>query len=160
MVPPSITSPDVPADNLVARFDAVRPAVITAPRDQAAPRGETGAMREKTRAAHPVQQGSFDVKHRPGGRVDAEFGTQMQVLAQGGDRPGLQASLGNISLLRRAEEAGLLREGVGQRAADAYRALRRVQHRARLDEQPTQEAPDTLAGERAAIQRLWQVVFE
>ena len=70
------------------------------------------------------------------------------------------AALANIALLRRAEDAGLLPAGVGQAAADAYRALRRVQHRARLDEQPTQVAPDTLAGERAAIQRLWQVVFE
>ena len=160
MVPPSITSPDVPADNLVARFDAVRHAVITAPRDQAALRGEIVAMREKMRAAHPVKQGLFDVKHSPGGMVDAEFVTQYLVLAHSGDHPGLQPNLGNISLLRRAEEAGLLPEGVGQRAADAYRALRRVQHRARLDEQPTQVAPDTLAGERAAIQRLWQVVFE
>ena len=160
MVPPSITSPDVPADNLVARFDAVRHAVITAPRDQAALRGEIVAMREKMRAAHPVKQGLFDVKHSPGGMVDAEFVTQYLVLAHSSDHPGLQPNLGNISLLRRAEEAGLLPEGVGQRAADAYRALRRVQHRARLDEQPTQVAPDTLAGERAAIQRLWQVVFE
>ena len=159
-VPPVIASPDAPPDNLVARFDAVRHAVITAPRDQAALRGEIVAMREKMRAAHPVKQGLFDVKHSPGGMVDAEFVTQYLVLAHSGDHPGLQPNLGNISLLRRAEEAGLLPEGVGQRAADAYRALRRVQHRARLDEQPTQVAPDTLAGERAAIQRLWQVVFE
>jgi glutamate-ammonia-ligase adenylyltransferase len=160
MVPTSLSLPDAATDELVARFDAVRHAVITAPRDQAALRGEIVAMREKMRAAHPVKQGLFDVKHSPGGMVDAEFVTQYLVLAHSGDHPGLQPNLGNISLLRRAEEAGLLPEGVGQRAADAYRALRRVQHRARLDEQPTQVAPDTLAGERAAIQRLWQVVFE
>ena len=160
MVPTSLSLPDAATDELVARFDAVRHAVITAPRDRAALRGEIVGMREKMRAAHPVKQGLFDVKHSPGGMVDAEFVTQYLVLAHSGDHPGLQPNLGNISLLRRAEEAGLLPEGVGQRAADAYRALRRVQHRARLDEQPTQVAPDTLAGERAAIQRLWQVVFE
>ena len=160
MVPPPITSPDAPADNLVARCDAVRHAVITAPRDQAALRGEIVAMREKMRAAHPVKQGLFDVKHSPGGMVDAEFVTQYLVLAHTARHPGLEPNLGNIALLRRAEDAGLLPAGVGQAAADAYRALRRVQHRARLDEQPTQVAPDTLAGERAAIQRLWQVVFE
>ena len=160
MVPPSITSPDVPADNLVARFDAVRHAVITAPRDHAALRGEIIAMREKMRNAHPIRDGLFDIKHSPGGMVDAEFVTQYLVLAHTAQHPELAPNLGNIALLRRAEDAGLLPAGVGQAAADAYRALRRVQHRARLDEQPTQVAPDTLAGERAAIERLWQVVFE
>ena len=38
--------------------------------------------------------------------------------------------------------------------------LRRAQHRARLDEKPTQFDPALLAIERAAIQALWQAVFE
>lgn len=159
MVPPSITSPDVPADNLVARFDAVRHAVITAPRDQAALRGEIVAMREKMRAAHPVPAGQFDVKHSPGGMIDAEFATQYLVLAHTREHPELEPNLGNIALLVRAEAAGLLPAGVGHGAADAYRSLRHAQHLARLDEQPTQVAPDTLAGERLAIQQLWHTVF-
>ena len=116
-------------------------------------------MRERVRAAHPAPEGQFDVKHSPGGMVDAEFVTQYLVLAHTARHPGLEPNLGNIALLRRAEDAGLLPAGVGQAAADAYRALRRVQHRARLDEQPTQVAPDTLAGERLAIQQLWHTVF-
>ena len=48
--------------DLQARFDAVRQAVITAPRDQAALRGEIVAMREKVRAAHPVKDGRFDIR--------------------------------------------------------------------------------------------------
>ena len=147
------------SEGLHARFDAVRHAVITAPRDHAALRGEIIAMREKMRNAHPIRDGLFDVKHSPGGMVDAEFVTQYLVLAHTARHPGLEPNLGNIALLRRAEDAGLLPAGVGQAAADAYRALRRVQHRARLDEQPTQVAPDTLAGERLAIQQLWHTVF-
>ena len=161
MVPPSAPTAvaSSPSDPLTARFDAVRHAVITAPRDHAALRGEIIAMREKMRNAHPIRDGLFDVKHSPGGMVDAEFVTQYLVLAHTARHPGLAPNLGNIALLRRAEDAGLLPAGVGQAAADAYRALRRVQHRARLDEQPTQVAPDTLAGERLAIQQLWHTVF-
>ena len=161
MVPPSAPTAvaSSPSDPLTARFDAVRHAVITAPRDHAALRGEIIAMREKMRNAHPIRDGLFDVKHSPGGMVDAEFVTQYLVLAHTAQHPELAPNLGNIALLRRAEDAGLLPAGVGQAAADAYRALRRVQHRARLDEQPTQVAPDTLAGERLAIQQLWHTVF-
>ncbi|WP_416340085.1 bifunctional [glutamate--ammonia ligase]-adenylyl-L-tyrosine phosphorylase/[glutamate--ammonia-ligase] adenylyltransferase [Ottowia beijingensis] len=162
MVPPSAPTAvaSSPSDPLTARFDAVRHAVITAPRDHAALRGEIIAMREKMRNAHPIRDGLFDVKHSPGGMVDAEFVTQYLVLAHTAQHPELAPNLGNIALLRRAEDAGLLPAGVGQAAADAYRALRRVQHRARLDEQPTQVAPDTLAAERLAIQQLWHTVFE
>ena len=162
MVPPSAPTAGAssPSDPLTARFDAVRHAVITAPRDHAALRGEIIAMREKMRNAHPIRDGLFDVKHSPGGMVDAEFVTQYLVLAHTAQHPELAPNLGNIALLRRAEDAGLLPAGVGQAAADAYRALRRVQHRARLDEQPTQVAPDTLAAERLAIEQLWHAVFE
>ncbi len=161
MVPPSAPTAvaSSPSDPLTARFDAVRHAVITAPRDHAALRGEIIAMREKMRNAHPIRDGLFDVKHSPGGMVDAEFVTQYLVLAHTARHPELAPNLGNIALLRRAEDAGLLPAGVGQAAADAYRELRRVQHRARLDEQPTQVAPDTLAAERLAIQQLWHTVF-
>jgi glutamate-ammonia-ligase adenylyltransferase len=48
---------------------------------------------------------------------------------------------------------------VGHAAADAYRELRRAQHRARLDEQPTQFEPESLAAQRDAVLALWQTVF-
>ena len=146
-------------DDLVARFDAVRHAVITAPRDHAALRAEIITMRERMHNAHPVKAGLFDVKHSPGGMVDAEFVTQYLVLAHSADHAGLEPNLGNIALLGRAEDAGLLPAGVGHAAGDAYRALRRVQHVARLDEQPTQVEGALLARERDAVLRLWRCVF-
>ena len=45
------------------------------------------------------------------------------------------------------------------RAASAYRELRRVQHQARLNEEPTQVSPLALLNEREAIQRLWVATF-
>jgi glutamate-ammonia-ligase adenylyltransferase len=111
------------------------------------------------RAARPVKAGLFDVKHSPGGMVDAEFAVQYLVLAHGATHLPLLDNAGNIALLQRAEDAGLLPRGVGHAAADAYRELRRAQHRARLDEQPTQFAPERLAAQRDAILALWREVF-
>ena len=145
---------------LQQRFDTVRQAVIAAPRDAQALRLEIVAMREKVRQAHPVHGEQFDVKHSPGGMVDAEFSVQYLVLSQSARHPELVANVGNIALLRAAEAAGLLPAGVGNAAADAYRELRRVQHRARLNEEPTQVPTETMAGERAAVLALWKAVFD
>ena len=144
---------------MAARFDAVREAVITAPRDREALRQEIVAMRQRVRAAHPVKAGSFDVKHSEGAMVDAEFAVQYLVLAHSGEHRELVPNVGNIALLQRAEAAGLLPAQVGQKAAAAYRELRRIQHGARLNEEPTQVAPDALAAERQAIHALWTAVF-
>ncbi|MEF7615109.1 bifunctional [glutamate--ammonia ligase]-adenylyl-L-tyrosine phosphorylase/[glutamate--ammonia-ligase] adenylyltransferase [Aquincola sp. MAHUQ-54] len=144
---------------LAERFEAIRCAVLTAPREPAALREEIHAMREKVRAAHPTKPGFFDVKHSAGGMMDAEFAVQYLVLAHSADHPELRPNVGNIALLQRAESAGLLPPGTGNAAADAYRELRRAQHRARLDEQPTQFPPDTLARERDAVLAVWRAVF-
>ncbi len=144
---------------LLAPFEAVRRAVLCAPRDGAALRGEVLAMREKVRQAHPVKGGRFDVKHSAGGMMDVEFAVQALVLTHSALHGELRDNAGNIALLQRAERVGLLPPGVGSAAADAYRDLRRAQHRARLDEQPTQVEPDALAAQRDAVLALWHAVF-
>jgi glutamate-ammonia-ligase adenylyltransferase len=146
-------------DSLRPRFEATREAVIRADRDVAALRSEIVAMREKVRSAHPLKSGRFDLKHSPGAMVDAEFAVQFLVLSESARHPELRPNVGNIALLQRAEAVGLLPKGVGQAAAAAYRELRRLQHRARLNEEPTQVPLELLAGERDAIQALWLHVF-
>jgi glutamate-ammonia-ligase adenylyltransferase len=141
------------------RFEAVRQAVIAAPRDVAALKREIVAMRDKVRGAHPVKAGRFDLKHSPGGMVDAEFAVQYLVLSQSGQHAELIPNVGNIALLQRAESAGLLPPTVGEAAASAYRELRRCQHHARLNEEPTQVAQALLVPEREAILALWKHVF-
>jgi glutamate-ammonia-ligase adenylyltransferase len=81
------------------------------------------------------------------------------VLAHSATHSELQANSGNIALLRDAEKCGLLPMGVGAAAADAYRDLRKAQHRARLDEQTTHFEPEALAPARDAVLALWQAVF-
>ena len=147
------------APELKARFDTVRANVINANRDVASLRQEIVAMRDKLRAAHGVKPDLFDVKHSAGGMVDVEFAVQYLVLAHAQQHPALLANVGNIALLLSAEKSGLLPAGVGEAAGSAYRELRRVQHRARLDEQPTQVPTVELEKECAAIKALWQAVF-
>jgi [glutamine synthetase] adenylyltransferase / [glutamine synthetase]-adenylyl-L-tyrosine phosphorylase len=148
--------------DLAERCESVRRQVLTAPRDAQALKREVQAMREKVRAARPVKQDLFDVKHSEGGMMDAEFAVQFLVLAHAASHPQLQDDLGNIALLRMAESFGLLPAGVGVNAANAYRELRRVQHKARLDEQSTALDADTAAPlqpHRDAVVALWQAVF-
>jgi glutamate-ammonia-ligase adenylyltransferase len=148
--------------DLAEHCEAVRRQVLTAPRDADALKTEVQAMREKVRAARPVRAGLFDVKHSEGGMMDAEFALQTLVLAHGAAHPELLDNLGNIALLQRCEAVGLLPAGVGVGAANAYRELRRVQHKARLDEQSTAldaEAAAPLATHRDAVRALWSAVF-
>ena len=145
---------------LEPQFDAVRRAVLCAPRDADALRTEVRAMRDKVRAAHPISGGRFDVKHSAGGMMDAEFAVQYLVLAHGAAHAGLMDDVGNIALLQRAQACGLLPDPIGTHAADAYRELRRAQHTARLDEQPTQVEPDAMAAQRDAVLALWHLVFD
>ena len=145
--------------SLRAGFDAVRAAVIGAERDSLGLREEIGSMRAKVRASHPVRGTKFDVKHSPGGMVDVEFAVQFLVLSQGCRHPELLANVGNIALLQRAEACSLLAPGVGENAAQAYRTLRQIQHRARLNEEPTQVEADQAAHEQEAGVALWAAVF-
>ena len=142
------------------RFAQVREQVITADRDASALRAEIVAMRDKVRAAHPQRRSDvFDVKHSPGGMVDVEFVVQYLVLAHAARHRALVDNAGNIALLERAEQAGLLPTGLGHGAADAYRELRRTQHRARLNEEPTELALSELSQARQSVLQLWQQVL-
>lgn len=148
------------SEGLRQRFDAVRHAVISAERDVQRLKEEIVGMRERVRQAHPVRGEYFDVKHSHGGMVDAEFAVQYLVLSQSLHHPELMGNVGNIALLQRAEAAGLLPAGVGQAAASAYRELRRIQHKSRLDESNGLiHAGSTAVAHREAILNLWKTVF-
>jgi glutamate-ammonia-ligase adenylyltransferase len=84
---------------------------------------------------------------------------QYLVLAHACSHPQLVENMGNIALLERAEQAGLLPAGLGHAAAGAYRELRRTQHRARLNEEPTELALTELSQARQTVLELWQQVL-
>ncbi len=145
--------------HMKVRFDQVRHAVISAQRDPILLTQEIITMRNRVRLARPVKAGFFDVKHSPGAMVDAEFAVQYLVLMHTQTHPELADNVGNIALLQRAEAAGLVPQGVGFAASAAYRELRRVQHKARLNEEPTQVGGSLLKAQQDAVWALWQAVF-
>ena len=144
------------APGLSERFEQVRRAVIAAPRDHPALREQIVAMRDRMRMARPAAPGLFDIKHGVGGMLDIEFAVQFLVLAYSATHPDLIDNLGNIALLQRAQACALLSPGLGESAARTYRSLRQAQHQLRLDEAPTQVAPDEWLEQRAVVARLWQ----
>ena len=147
------------SESLRSRFDAVRMAVIGTARDAESLRKEISAMRDKVRASHPVRGNRFEVKHSPGGMVDIEFAVQYLVLSQSCNEPKLLGNVGNIALLMHAQACGLLPAQVGERAAAAYRTLRQLQHRARLNEEHTEVDQTEVVAERDAGMALWNAVF-
>ena len=146
-------------ERLKKPFDQVRHQVLTALRDLSALGKDILEMRQKLRLARPVKPEWFDVKDSAGGMVDVEFVVQYLVLGYSHKHPSLVGNVGNIALLNRAESLGLLPANMGLNASHAYRILRQVQHRARLNEESTQLAKDQLQVERKAILDLWNFVF-
>jgi glutamate-ammonia-ligase adenylyltransferase len=143
-----------------ALFEEERKAILTARRDPAALSAEVLAMRKRMHDGHPNRSGLFDVKHDRGGMIDIEFVVQYLVLAHAHRHPELTANLGNIALLSITAGLGLIPVELGQRAADAYRAYRRLQHRLRLNGAAYARVPHAEVEEHAAATRaLWHAVF-
>ncbi len=144
---------------LMADLEAVRVSVITAPRDAGQLTEEICAMRARLAQARPVPADRFDLKHSPGGMIDVEFVVQHLVLLHSQQHPELRDNVGNIALLHRAQTQGLLPDGLGVAAADAYRQLRHRQHQARLNEEPTQVPLADWTSARDTILALWAAVL-
>ncbi len=152
---------------LGATFEAERIAILIdrAPDDagRAQLRADIVAMRKKMHDGHPNRSGLFDLKHDEGGMVDIEFSVQYLVLAYGNAHRELLANAGNIALLSRAADAGLIDGDDARGAADAYRVYRARQHASRLADPLAHAArveADAFASERAVVRRLWKALFD
>jgi len=142
-----------------ARFEALRRDILLTPRDPDTLKTAVRDMRARIHAGHPNPSPDFDVKHDAGGMVDIEFMTQTLVLLNARAHAELLGNLGNIALLKRAADAGLIPADLAQQVASAYRTFRHTQHTLRLQGAATARvAQDQLQDERAAVQALWQWV--
>ncbi|HYP67122.1 MAG TPA: bifunctional [glutamate--ammonia ligase]-adenylyl-L-tyrosine phosphorylase/[glutamate--ammonia-ligase] adenylyltransferase [Thiobacillaceae bacterium] len=141
-------------------FESLRHDILTLPRDKAKLKQEVIDMRKRMHDGHLNSSERFDLKHDAGGIVDVEFCVQYLVLAHARAYPQLLANVGNIALLRRCGEAGLLPADLANAAADAYRELRKLQHAAKLHGAREARLPYPAVGDLpATVQRLWQQVF-
>jgi glutamate-ammonia-ligase adenylyltransferase len=143
-----------------ARFEALRREILAMPRAAPALRDEVRAMRRKMLDGHPNRSALFDVKHDPGGMVDIEFLVQFLVLAHAATHPRLLDNAGNIALLDRAAQAGLIAADAAAGCAQAYRDFRRLQHVLRLnDARFARVEPRTVVAQRDAVRALWRDVI-
>ncbi|MDC8757261.1 bifunctional [glutamate--ammonia ligase]-adenylyl-L-tyrosine phosphorylase/[glutamate--ammonia-ligase] adenylyltransferase [Janthinobacterium fluminis] len=143
------------------RFEQIREDVLRRERPQDGPlRQEVLAMRLKMRDAHPPRPGLFDLKQDPGGMIDIEFIVQFLVLQHAARHPQLTANAGNIALLRICGELGLIDAALAARAADAYRALRKLQHQMRLQGQDLARVePAQVQMHTDSVRQLWLATF-
>ena len=143
-----------------AKFETLRCELLRRPRDLAVLRTDVTAMREKMHAAHPNRSSLFDVKHQRGGIVDVEFLVQYLVLGYAHQHAGLTDNIGNLALLRRAAQLGLIPASSTEAAHQAYRTYRQLQHALRLQgERYARVAPESVAAHATAVVDLWQSVF-
>ena len=145
-----------------ARFEAIREQVLRKDRSgrEAELKREVMDMRRRMRDANVNRSELFDLKHDPGGMIDIEFIVQYLVLRHACAWPQLTANAGNIALLRVCGELGLIDAGLGAQVADAYRAMRRLQHQVRLQGQDKARVDSALVGAHPdSVLRLWQACF-
>jgi glutamate-ammonia-ligase adenylyltransferase len=143
-----------------AAFERIRRDVLATPRDTAALRTQVIAMRQRIAETHHGRRGFFDLKHDPGGLVDAEFAVQYWILAHAPRVPELLGNTGTIALIGVAARAGLIDEAAARAAQDAYRRLRARQHQLKLDGHEFAQVPEAeLRAERAAIRALWDAAL-
>ncbi|HEV8109649.1 MAG TPA: bifunctional [glutamate--ammonia ligase]-adenylyl-L-tyrosine phosphorylase/[glutamate--ammonia-ligase] adenylyltransferase [Burkholderiales bacterium] len=139
-------------------FESIRERILRRTRDPVDLAAKIADMRARMHAAHPNRSGLFDLKHDSGGMIDVEFAVQYLVLAFSHQYPQLTRNLGNIALLGMAAELGLVPGSVAERARNAYREFRRLQHSLRLNgAQYARVPPAQAAAHAAAVHELWQI---
>jgi glutamate-ammonia-ligase adenylyltransferase len=140
-----------------AAFEHIRTRVLQQHRELPKLRDEIVAMRQKMHDGHPNKSALFDIKHDAGGMVDIEFIVQYLVLAHAHAHPELVENKGNLALLQRAADAGLIPPESARPVAQLYRELRRIQHAMRLNNLSPRVEPDAL--DISACLALWKVVL-
>lgn len=117
-------------------------------------------MRERMAEAHANKSALFDIKHDRGGLIDVEFIVQYLVLGHAHAHAELTGNLGNLALLKIAAGLGLIPGELAERARDAYRKYRTLQHALRLnDARYARVERESLAQEIDGVRALWETVF-
>ena len=137
-------------------FEQIRYDVMTQQRDIAALKKEVVEMRQKMRAGHIIPADVFDLKQSLGGIIDVEFMVQYLVLAHAHQYPELTENIGNIALLARLANLGVIEKTQAKAVASAYREFRKKQHALRLQgHSKAQVAMADVASLVEPVKALW-----
>ena len=147
--------------NIGKQFDAIREEMLRKSRDTDALCTEVVNMRKKMHDAHINRSSLFDLKHDAGGMIDIEFMVQYLVLKHAHVHPQLTANIGNIALLKRCGDLGLIDSELAQETAIAYRRFRKLQHNIRLHgEDRARVEASSVEKESSFTKRLWASLFQ
>lgn len=142
-------------------FEAIREKVLCLPRDPLQLKSEVINMRKKMRDANPNRSELFDLKHDHGGMIDIEFMVQYLVLRYANLHPELCGNIGNIALLQRCGNLGLIDSKLATETANSYRLLRKFQHNIRLQgEERARIQKEKVAAAVHYSEALWNDLFE
>jgi glutamate-ammonia-ligase adenylyltransferase len=138
-------------------FEQIRYDVITQSRDLSALKASVVDMRHRMRANHVVAEGFFDLKQSEGGIIDVEFMVQFLVLAHAHQHPKLTENIGNIALLGKLAELGIIEKEEANFVAEAYLLFRKLQHASRLQGQSKAQVASSLINDHAdTVKELWK----
>lgn len=145
------------------KFENLRIAILQKKRNALVLKEEILKMRQKI-SAHKAQKNPdfFDLKHDSGGLIDVEFMVQYLVLKHAHQHAELTQNAGNIALLMRLGDAGIIEPNAAALAANAYRDYRRRQHFLRLNDIQNSIVPfcEELKNHAQSVQHLFQQVFQ
>jgi len=142
------------------RFESLRCEILRQRRDPQPLAQEVTAMRQRMLDAHPNRSELFDLKHDRGGIIDVEFIVQYLILAHAADHVELTANAGNLALLRKSAELGLIPTDLAEATHGAYRLYRQRQHSLRLrGDRYARVETASVAPQLDAVRRLWATVF-
>ncbi|MBL1265600.1 bifunctional [glutamate--ammonia ligase]-adenylyl-L-tyrosine phosphorylase/[glutamate--ammonia-ligase] adenylyltransferase [Candidatus Methylomicrobium oryzae] len=146
---------------LKAKYEAVRHAVLSLPRDAEALKKEVREMREKMRAAlAPKENGKFDLKQSKGGIADIEFIVQYGVLSQAAGHPSLTTYTDNIRQLDGLADAGFLSKTNAETLKAAYCAYRDYGHKLVLQDERAEIGQSEAEELSAQVELLWRQIME
>lgn len=146
--------------NIGAQFEQIREQVLRQQRDTDKLRTEVFSMRKKMHDANINRSDLFDLKQDAGGMIDIEFIVQFLVLKYANQYPELTANKGNIALLKRCGELGLIDLQLANQTSDAYRLFRKLQHGIRLQgEDRARVENERVSTEANATKALWDSLF-
>ena len=141
-------------------FESIRVQVLTQKRDSIAIKEEVIQMRQKMRTGHMTAKDMFDLKQGRGGIIDVEFMVQYLVLVHANQYPSLTENIGNIALLSRLSDLGLIAHIQADAIANAYRVLRSMQHALRLQGHTKAQVPlDEVEGLVKPVRALWDMLM-
>ena len=118
-------------------------------------------MRQRIHDAHPNRSTLFDLKHDAGGMIDIEFIVQYLVLEYSLQYPELTDNFGNIALLVKSADLGLIPRESGEKVSAIYRNFRKLQHQIRMQgAEQAKVVPESVIEQSDEVKKLWKQVFE